>query len=88
MAQLKKVYHDERRDKESADRERQEAIKFAQQITEENKKLKTTLSSGESTYIETLKNSLRTTVRFQLNEIIVKLMIQVILIRLLMLNKR
>ena len=58
MAQLKKVWHDERRAKESADRERQEAIRFAQQISEENKKLKTTLSSGESTYIETLKNSI------------------------------
>jgi hypothetical protein len=55
MAQLKKVWHDERRAKESADRERQEAIRFAQQIAEENKKLKTTLSSGEATYIETLK---------------------------------
>lgn len=58
MAQLKKAYHDERRDKEAADRERQEAIRYAQQITNENKKLKTTLESGESTYIEILKNSL------------------------------
>jgi hypothetical protein len=58
MAQLKKVWHDERRAKESADRERQEAIKFAQQIAEENKKLKTTLSSGEETYIHTLKGAL------------------------------
>ena len=58
MAQLRKVYHDERREKESADRERQEAIRFAQQISEENKKLKSTLSSGESTYIETLKGSI------------------------------
>ena len=58
MAQLKKAYHDERRDKEEADRERQEAIKYAQQLNNENKKLKTTLESGESTYIETLKNAL------------------------------
>jgi hypothetical protein len=58
MAQLKKVWHDERRAKESADRERQEAIKFAQQIAEENKKLKTTLSSGEETYLHTLKGAL------------------------------
>ena len=58
MAQLKKVWHDERRAKEAADRERQEAIRFAQQIADENKKLKTTLSSGEATYVETLKNSL------------------------------
>ncbi len=58
MAQLKKVWHDERRAKESADRERQEAIKYAQQISEENKRLKTTLTSGEETYIQTLKTSL------------------------------
>lgn len=58
MAQLKKVWHDERRAKEAADRERHEAIRYAQQIADENKKLKTTLSSGETTYIETLKNAL------------------------------
>lgn len=58
MAQLRKVYHDERREKESADRERHEAIKYAQQISEENKKLKSSLSNGEETYIETLKNAL------------------------------
>jgi len=58
MAQLKKVWHDERRAKESADRERHEAIRFAQQISEENKKLKTTLNSGETAYIETLKSSI------------------------------
>ena len=39
MAQLKKVWHDERREKEAADRERQEAIKYAQQIAEENQGL-------------------------------------------------
>jgi hypothetical protein len=58
MAQLKKVWHDERRAKEAADREREEAVKFAQQIAQENKKLKTTLNSGEAAYIETLKGSL------------------------------
>lgn len=58
MAQLKKVWHDERRAKEAADRERQEAIRFAQQIADENKKLKSSLSSGEETYIETLKTGL------------------------------
>ena len=52
MAQLKKVWHDERRAKESADREREEAIKYAKQISDENKKLKTTLSSGEEEYIK------------------------------------
>jgi hypothetical protein len=58
MAQLRKMHHDERRAKEAADRERQEAIKFAQQLADENKKLKTTLSSGEETYIQTLKSAL------------------------------
>jgi len=58
MAQLKKVWHDERRAKEAADREREEAIKFAQQIANENRKLKTSLSSGEETYIQTLRTGL------------------------------
>jgi hypothetical protein len=58
MAQLKKVWHDERRAKEAADRERQEAIRFAQSLVEENKKLKNTLSTGEETYVHTLKHSL------------------------------
>ncbi len=58
MAQLKKVWHDERRAKESADREREEAVKFAQQIAHENKKLKTTLSSGEEDYIKTIYGAL------------------------------
>ena len=57
MAQLKKVYHDERRAKESADREREEAIRFAKSIAEENKKLKTTLSSGEEDYLKVMKDS-------------------------------
>ena len=58
LSQMKKGWHDERRAKEAAERERQEAIRYAQQIAEENKKLKSTLESGESTYIETLKNAL------------------------------
>ena len=58
MAQLKKVWHDERRAKESADREREEAIKYAKQISDENKKLKTTLSSGEEEYIKAVSSSL------------------------------
>jgi hypothetical protein len=33
--------------KKKLSRERQEAIRFAQQIAEENKRLKTTLTSGE-----------------------------------------
>jgi hypothetical protein len=55
MAQLRKVYHDERRDKEAAAREREEAIRYAQSIQEENKRLKTTLTSGEQSLVYTYK---------------------------------
>ena len=37
---IQKGYHDERRAKEAAERERQEAVAFAQKVTDENKKLK------------------------------------------------
>lgn len=57
MAQLKKVYHDERRAKEQADREREEAIRFARQVAEENKGLKTTLSSGEEDYLKAIREA-------------------------------
>ena len=57
MAQLKKVWHDERRAKEQATREREEAISYAQKVNEQNKTLKSTLSSGEETYLKTLIDS-------------------------------
>ena len=57
MAQLKKVWHDERRAKEAADREREEAIKYAQSLVEKNKKLMTTLTSGEQSLIQATKTS-------------------------------
>ena len=55
MAQLKKAWHDERRAKESLDREREEAIRYAQGVINENQKLKTSLSTGEEGYIKTLQ---------------------------------
>ncbi len=54
MAQLKKMHHDERREKEKAERERQEAVAYAQKVADQNKKLQTTLSTGEEDYIKTL----------------------------------
>ena len=57
MAQLKKAWHDERRAKEAESREREEALRVAQQIIEENKRLKSTLSTGEEDYLKTLKES-------------------------------
>ena len=55
MAQLKKMHHDERREKEKADRERAEAVRVAEQYIQQNQQLKTTLSSGEEDYIKTLQ---------------------------------
>ena len=57
MAQLKKVWHDERRAKEEAAREKEEAIAYAKKVAEQNKKLQTTLSSGEEDYIKTVLSS-------------------------------
>ena len=53
MAQLKKMHHDERREKERAERERQEAVAYAQKVANQNKYLQTTLSTGEEDYIKT-----------------------------------
>ena len=53
LKQMKKVWHDERREKESALREQQEAVNLAQNLVEENKKLKSRLSEGEKSLIST-----------------------------------
>jgi hypothetical protein len=55
LKQLKKVWHDERREKERVTRENQEAIAMAQRVFEENKRLKATLKTGEEEYISTMK---------------------------------
>lgn len=57
MAQLKKVWHDERRAKEEAAREREEAIRLANKVYEENKKLRDTLTNGEEIYIKAVKEA-------------------------------
>lgn len=57
LKQLKKVWHDERREKERALREQQEAIQLAQRALEENNKLKQTLSQGEKTLVETYQQT-------------------------------
>ena len=57
IKQMKKVYHDERRAKEAAGREREEALRFAQQTHEENKQLKQRLTSDTRFFVqETAKN--------------------------------
>ena len=57
LKQMKKVYHDERREKERALRDQQEAIAFAKRVAEENKRIKQMYSHGEKEYAETLKTS-------------------------------
>ena len=60
QARLKKFtrgYHDERRAKETAERERQAAEDFARQVFEENKRLKQQLSHGSKAFIETSKSA-------------------------------
>lgn len=49
LHQLKKVWNDERRAKEAAKREADEAARVAAQLLEENKKLKSKLTTGEQT---------------------------------------
>ncbi len=55
--QYKKAWHDERREKEAALREQQEALKVAQRILDENNKLKSMLQSGEKELISTYQTS-------------------------------
>jgi hypothetical protein len=50
-------YHDERRAKEQAQREREAAEEFARQVYEENKKLQQQLSNGSKAFIETSKSA-------------------------------
>jgi len=50
-----KGYHDERRAKEAAQREKDEALRIAQMLVEENKKLKGSLSQGQNALLEQAK---------------------------------
>jgi len=56
MAQLKKAWHDERREKEASLRREKEAERIAALQMQENKKLKETLSTGEEDYLKTLQD--------------------------------
>ncbi len=55
IADLQSGFHAERRRAEEAAREREEAIAFAQSVAEENKKLKGSLSEGQSALLEQAK---------------------------------
>ena len=57
MSHLTKGYHDERRAKETAHREKEEAIRYAQQILEENKTLKGTVGKNQEVLLEQAKRA-------------------------------
>lgn len=57
LKQLKKVYHDERREKERVKREHDEAVAFAQRALEENRQLRNTLNYGEQTLVSSYKDA-------------------------------
>lgn len=57
LKQMRKVWHDERREKEAALREQQEAVSIAQKLVEENKRIKNILSEGEKEYVSTIQNA-------------------------------
>lgn len=59
LSQMKKIYHDERREKEAALREREEALRFAQTRDAEVKKLREQLSSGQKTYTDDMTKAVQ-----------------------------
>jgi len=61
LKQMKKVWHDERREKEREMREKTEALSVAQRVLEENRRLKSTLAQGE----QSLMGSYRQTAEFE-----------------------
>lgn len=57
LKHLKHGYHDERRAKEAALREREEAIAYASRIAEENKKLQERIANSEKSLIQTAQTA-------------------------------
>jgi hypothetical protein len=57
LSQMKKVWHDERREKERAFREKEEAFRFAQLREQEIRQLKQRLGNGEKAYFQEVTKS-------------------------------
>ena len=57
IAGFRKIYHDERRKADAADRERQEALDIAKKLYEENKALKGKVNSSEAVAVDSFKTS-------------------------------
>ena len=57
LKQMKKAINDERRAKEALEREQQEAFRVAQQLLDENRRLKGKLNEGEKSLVDTHKQN-------------------------------
>lgn len=57
LKQMKKVWHDERREKEREAREKAEAVSLAQRVWDENQRLKSMLSRGEQSLLTSVKQN-------------------------------
>ena len=54
---MKRIWNDERRRAESAERDREAAISATKKLLEENKRIKQMLTTGEKEYVSAVKNS-------------------------------
>lgn len=57
LKQAKKLFHDERRERERVQREHQEAITLAKRFYDENRSLKSTLNTGQKSLVESYQST-------------------------------
>lgn len=58
LVQLKKLAHDERREKEAVQREQQEAVALTKRLLDENNRLKSTLNSSQKNVLDAAKRTI------------------------------
>lgn len=63
LIRMKRVWNDERRRAEAAERERQAALEAAQRLLEENKRIKGMLTQGETDYKEAMQETAKAKVK-------------------------
>ncbi len=68
VKQATKLYHDERRNKEAAERERLAAISFAEKVKQENAKLQELIRNGEQQFFSTAHHAAETELQFASQE--------------------
>lgn len=57
VIKMKKVWHDERRRADAAEREQREALRAAEKLMAENKRMKDMIANGEREYVAAIKGS-------------------------------